>query len=162
MGCAQDPGAPDAVARRVVDAVEDLVGLWFAAVEDASPRLSARQLRALRVVSHRPELNLTALAEHLGIGLPTASRLCDRLEAAGMLHRRVQPRNRREVQLVISAQGRRLLTDVTERLAASLADILDALPPVRRTALEQDFGAFHEARRTRAATRPPRDSATEH
>jgi len=154
MGCAHDPGAPDAVARRVVDAVEDLVGLWFSAVEEVSPRLSARQIRALRTVSRRPEMNLTALAEQLGIGLPTASRLCDRLEAAGMLRRSVQPHNRREVRIVLTSRGHRLLGEVTERLADSLAIVLDAMTPGQLAALEQQLRTFHGAR-DRAGERPP-------
>ncbi|MFF7331186.1 MarR family winged helix-turn-helix transcriptional regulator [Streptomyces sp. NPDC090306] len=111
----------------MADAVDDLVALWFAASDDAAPRLPARQLHALRTVRHRPELNLTALAEDLGVGLPTASRLCDRLVAAGLLERQTQPHSRREVQLVVTADGRRLLADVTElrsrRLAAALRDM---------------------------------------
>lgn len=161
MGREQTPGARDepslppapptagperrAVAAPVVDAVENLVTLWFSAVEDVSPRLPARQIRALRVVRRHPELNLTQLAEHLGIGLPTASRMCDRLEAAGLLQRHVQPDDRREVRLVLTAHGRRCLADVTERLSHYLSGAFDALSPRQRTVLEEILRAFHEA-----------------
>lgn len=145
MGCEEAPRSRgDAVGRHVVDAVENLVALWFAAVEDVTPRLPARQVRALRIVRRRPELNLTALAEQLDIGLPTASRMCDRLEAAGLLQRNVQPDDRREVQLVVTADGRRYLTDVTDRLSAYVTTALDGLPPGQRTMLEETLRAFRE------------------
>ncbi len=145
MGGAQDPEVPsDVVGRQLVDAVEHLVALWFSAVEDVRPRLPARQVRALRVVRGRPSLNVTALAEHLRIGLPAASRLCDRLEAAGLLRRCVQPDDRREVRLEVTAQGRRFLTDVTERLSLRLSTALDGVAPAQRVRLEQVLRAFHD------------------
>ncbi|MEJ8667754.1 MarR family winged helix-turn-helix transcriptional regulator [Streptomyces sp. MS1.AVA.1] len=85
------------------------MSLWFSAVEETSPRLPPRHIRALRAVRRRPALNVTALAEHLRVGLPTASRLCDRLENAGLLRRCVDPGDRREVHLEVTAQGRTFL-----------------------------------------------------
>ncbi|MFI7497928.1 MarR family winged helix-turn-helix transcriptional regulator [Streptomyces sp. NPDC049687] len=148
MGCAEgsdDRGRREAAARQVVDAVESLVACWFAAAEEVSPRLPARQLLALRTVRRRPELNLTALAEHLGIGVPTASRLCDRLEAAGLLERTVQPHNRREVRLLVTAYGRRVLADVTDRRVHRLAAVFAGMTPAQRAALEQGLYAFHRS-----------------
>lgn len=133
---------PADLARQVLDVVENLVPLWFSAVEDVTPRLSPRQVLALRAVRHRPELNLTTLAEQLGVGLPTASRLCDRLEAAGLLQRSVRLDDRREVRLVVTARGRGFLADVTERLSMRLTDALGALPPAERARVEQALRAL--------------------
>ncbi|UUU19445.1 MarR family winged helix-turn-helix transcriptional regulator [Streptomyces sp. DSM 40750] len=133
---------PADLARQVLDVVENLVPLWFSAVEDVTPRLSPRQVLALRAVRHRPELNLTALAEQLGVGLPTASRLCDRLEAAGLLQRYVRLDDRREVRLVVTARGRGLLADVTERLSVRLTEALGALPQAERARVEQALRAL--------------------
>ncbi|MEU7059478.1 MarR family transcriptional regulator [Streptomyces sp. NPDC046197] len=145
MGCEQSPEQWERIARQVVDAVESLVALWFCAADEVTPGLPARQLLALKTVRHRPELNLTALAEHLGIGLPTASRMCDRLEAAGLLQRTVQPHNRREVQLVVTAHGRRLLTEVTEGRIRRLADVFEGMTPGQCTALHRGLVAFQQA-----------------
>ncbi|MCX5599621.1 MarR family transcriptional regulator [Streptomyces phaeochromogenes] len=142
---------PETLARQVVDTVESLVTLWFTAAEDVVPQLSARQLFALQTVRRRPELNLTALAEHLEIGLPTASRLCGRLVSAGLLQRTVQPHNRREVRLVVTADGRRFLADVTERRSRCLATVFEAMTPGERASLQRGLGAFQQAR---ARTRP--------
>ncbi|GGS08890.1 hypothetical protein GCM10010269_54920 [Streptomyces humidus] len=158
VGCAEDAGdgrrdarrdvgrdGGRAQARQVADAVESLVACWLTAVEEAAPRLPARQLLALRTVRHRPELNLTALAERLDVGLPTASRLCDRLEAAGLLERAVHPRNRREVRLVLTAYGKRVLADVGERRVRRLAAVFEGMSPAQRAALERGLFAFHQA-----------------
>ncbi|MFE7837120.1 MarR family winged helix-turn-helix transcriptional regulator [Streptomyces sp. NPDC057474] len=128
--------------RQVLDAVESLVPLWFSAVEDVTPRLSPRQILALRAVRRGPELNLTALAEQLGVGLPTASRLCDRLEAAGLLQRCVRVDDRREVRLVVTERGHGFLGAVTERLSARLGDALAAMPPAERARVEQVLRAL--------------------
>ncbi|WP_328498444.1 MarR family transcriptional regulator [Streptomyces sp. NBC_00414] len=140
---------PDTFADQVLDAVEGLVTLWFAAAEDITPRMSTRQLLALQTVHRLPELNLTTLAEHLGIALPTASRLCDRLEAAGLLQRTVQPHSRREIQLLVTSHGRRLLADVTERRSRSLAGVFDAMAPGERDSLRHGLHAFERARALR-------------
>ena len=133
---------PHDLDRLVLDAVENLVPLWFSAVEDATLRLSPRQILALRAVRRRPELNLTALAEQLAVGLPTASRLCDRLEAAGLLQRCVRHDDRREVRLVVTERGHGFLADVSERLSARLTDALAAMPPAERTRVEQALRAL--------------------
>ncbi|MET9566785.1 MarR family winged helix-turn-helix transcriptional regulator [Streptomyces tauricus] len=136
---------PDTLADHVLDAVESLVTLWFAAAADAPPRPPTRQLLALQTVRRLPELNLTALAEHLGIALPTASRLCGRLESAGLLRRTVQPHNRREVQLVVTSQGRQLLADVTRHRSLGLTGVFAVMTPAERAALQQGLHAFHRA-----------------
>ncbi|MEU6217792.1 MarR family transcriptional regulator [Streptomyces sp. NPDC047022] len=137
-------GTPKALARQLGDAVESLVTLWISAAESVTPRLSRHQLKALTAVLHGSELNLTALAETLGIALPAASRLCDRLEAAGLLERVAHPLNRRELQLRVTAQGRKVLAEVAERRAGSLAAVLAAMAPAQRESLERGLRGVRE------------------
>jgi len=136
----------EAVALEVADAVESLANLWALAAQEASLRLSPHQLRALRVLEGAPGLNLTGLAEQLDTGLPTASRLCDRLEAAGLLERTLHPRKRREVRLSLTARGRRVLADVAARRTQALAVALAAMESVDRDALRRGMRAFLAAR----------------
>ncbi|MEV6949628.1 MarR family transcriptional regulator [Streptomyces sp. NPDC051172] len=139
----EGPGdGPDAVALEIANAVESLTDLWSLAAQEAALRLSLHQLRALRMLQAAPGLNLTALAERLDIGLPTASRLCDRLEAAGMLERSLHPQNRREVRLILTTQGHRVLDDVALRRAQALTVALTAMRPAERTALSRGMKAF--------------------
>lgn len=133
---------PDVVALEIADAVESLAELWSLAAQEAALRLSPHQLRALRALDATRELNLTALAERLDIGLPTASRLCDRLEAAGLLDRALHPEKRREVRLRLTVQGHRVLDDVAARRAQALAVALAAMEPAERSALSRGMRAF--------------------
>ncbi|AKJ09543.1 MarR family transcriptional regulator [Streptomyces incarnatus] len=138
---------PDAVASEIADAVESLTNLWSLAAQEAALRLSPHQLRALLTLQAAPGLNLTGLAERLDIGLPTASRLCDRLEAAGMLERALHPEKRREVRLSLTAQGRRVLDDVAARRAQALTVALAAMDPAERSALSRGMKAFFAAQK---------------
>ncbi|MFF8731948.1 MarR family winged helix-turn-helix transcriptional regulator [Streptomyces sp. NPDC015171] len=126
---------PSVGAHEIADAVERLAHLWSVAAQEATVRLSLHQLRALRALEMAPEVNLTGLAQRLDIGLPTASRLCDRLEAAGMLERALHPYNRREVQLRLTGQGRRVMGDVARRRTQALDELLAAMEPAARSAL---------------------------
>ncbi|MFJ8200933.1 MarR family winged helix-turn-helix transcriptional regulator [Streptomyces sp. NPDC096152] len=150
-GFGDDPvNGPDgdakAVALELADAVDSLTDLWLLAVQEAPLRLSLQQLRALRVVAAEPGLNLTALAERLDMGPPTASRLCDRLEAAGLLERVLHPLKRREVQLNLAAQGRQVLDEVAGRRAQGLAEVLEAMETADRAALRRGLRAFRAVR----------------
>jgi DNA-binding MarR family transcriptional regulator len=146
---ARGPGdGPEAVASQIADAVDTLTALWSVAAQEASLRLSPHQLRALRTVEAEPGLNLTALADGLDIGLPTASRLCDRLAAAGLLERAPHPDTRREVQLRLTAHGHHVLGDVAGRRAQALATALAAMEPAERAALSRGLRGFLAAQDT--------------
>lgn len=133
---------PHSVALEIADAVDGLATVWSVAAQGASLRLSPHQLRALRILESRPGLNLTTLAEHMEIGPPTASRLCDRLEAAGLLERLLHPHRRREVQLVLTGRGLQVLDEVAARRSQALAAVLAAMEPGDRAALSGGLRAF--------------------
>ncbi|MEV5508355.1 MarR family winged helix-turn-helix transcriptional regulator [Streptomyces orinoci] len=152
------PGsAPDTVAPEIAQAVEYLSDLWSLAARDAAPGLSSQQLRALRALEAASGCNLTALAARLDMGPPTASRLCDRLAAAGMLERTPHPVRRREVRLSLTAQGRRVLDEVAARRAQALTFVLAALEPAERSALIRGLKALFLAR-SRALPTPGQPS----
>ncbi|WP_202124356.1 helix-turn-helix domain-containing protein [Actinomadura physcomitrii] len=76
--------------------------------------------------------------------MSSASRLCDRLEAAGLLIR--DPgRDRREVTVRLSADGQALLDRLRVRRRAELAGVLEAMPAPARAALLRGLSEFHEA-----------------
>ncbi|MGW4560940.1 MarR family winged helix-turn-helix transcriptional regulator [Streptomyces sp. NPDC004561] len=145
-GRASDPGDdPASLASTVAGAVDSLVDLWSVAAQGASLRLSPHQLRALRILESEPGLNLTGLASGMDIGLPTASRLCDRLEAAGLLERVLHPQKRREVQLHLTGHGRQVLGEVASRRSQALAAVLAAMKPAERAALSRGLRGFATA-----------------
>ncbi|GDY28662.1 MarR family winged helix-turn-helix transcriptional regulator [Gandjariella thermophila] len=136
---------PAEVAVSVEAAAESLVIIWDRCLDRVRPRVSASQLRALLVVDRHQSINLGGLADELGAIPSSASRLCDRLEAAGLMARRTSPDDRREVALSLTAAGSRLLADLREARRSELAQVLAAMPPAARSALVTGLRGFHDA-----------------
>lgn len=99
---------------------------------DRLGRLSVVQLRALTVLSGLGSPNLGQLAGAMGVTVSTASRLVDRLVAAGLADRQPSPRSRREVAVVVTPTGQEILGRYDELRLAELRGLLDALPSGRR------------------------------
>jgi DNA-binding MarR family transcriptional regulator len=104
--------------------------------------LSPVQLRALTALHAMGEANLGRLAEGMGVTLSTASRLVDRLAAAGRVHRRPSPADRREVSLTLTATGTAVLREYDERRVAGLRRRLDDVPADRRAAVVEALTEF--------------------
>ncbi|MEP6856104.1 MAG: MarR family transcriptional regulator, partial [Pedococcus sp.] len=83
----------------VASAAESLVRVFDRAEDWAVPRISPPQAKVLGLLRYRGEMSLSALAEEMGAIPSSASRLCDRLEAAGLIAREVPSGNRRAVRL---------------------------------------------------------------
>ncbi|MEH6874284.1 MAG: MarR family winged helix-turn-helix transcriptional regulator [Candidatus Competibacter sp.] len=98
------------------------------------------QLRALAYVLRQPESTLGELAEHLAITVPSASALVDRLVKQGLLEAKIPPENRRRVSLEITADGKAIITQVTdlwrEELARRLTPLTEAELRIAIEALE--------------------------
>ncbi|NUR28485.1 MAG: MarR family transcriptional regulator, partial [Catenulispora sp.] len=103
------------------------------------------QLRALRAIERSEGINLRALAEALGSRAPAASRLCDRMEADGLIHRIPSAASRREVELRLSQRARRVLAEVRAARVAELKEILNGLPPDALAGLSAHLGLLHTA-----------------
>lgn len=142
-----------ATAREVAQAATGLVDLCDRTARTAFPRLSGLQLRALTVTRYRPGINLTRLAEEVGTRAPAASRLCDRLEAAGLLHRRRSVDDRREVGLVLTRHGHEAIDELHERRSQALRQVLEDMTPDRRRCLLEGLRAFTQATDTPPGTR---------
>lgn len=133
------------VAVQVAEAAGAVVTTWQLAARTLSPRLSSLQLEALLIVRRCPGINLTGLAEEAGATAPAVSRLCDRLEAAGLLRRERAPTSRREIVLVLTPHGRELLESLFARRHALFGDVLRRMPAADRTALLTGLLAFSKA-----------------
>jgi DNA-binding MarR family transcriptional regulator len=133
-----------AAAALLVDAAAQALVLAATAANDNSG-VSAAQLRVLAVVSQAGTINLTQLAEALHTAPSSASRLCDRLEAADLLRRTVDRRDRREVWLVLTPTAGRLLDGLAEQRQTMIAAVLRKMPVDQRAALVDGLQAFSRA-----------------
>lgn len=129
----------------VVEAASTLVMLWGEAEQSAQPQVSPAQLRALLLVDQHGSMNLNALADGLGAIPSSASRLCDRLVAAGLLTRHPGEHNRREVRLGVSRDGRRLIDDLADSRRSIFARVLNKMAPADRAALLTGLSRFNAA-----------------
>ncbi|GAB3489656.1 MarR family winged helix-turn-helix transcriptional regulator [Flexivirga lutea] len=146
MTTAEHDGADvTSMAAAVAAEAQDLVLLWERADDGAAPRIPPSQLRVLGVVARYGPMNLTRLSQEMGSIPSSASRLCDRLEAAGLLVRQVSPNNKREVVLTVSEEGHRRLNALAQTRAGDFARVLDGMSPQSRAALRQGLAEFGRA-----------------
>jgi DNA-binding MarR family transcriptional regulator len=103
----------------------------------ASPSMTVPQLRALLFVTRNPDVNLSGLAEHLGIGLTGASGLVDRLVRQNMLTRETDPNERRRIQLTVTAEGKARLDEANRSTREAVADRLADLDPAEAATVER-------------------------
>ncbi len=94
-----------------------------------SLNLTQVQWRALTQLSTNPGVSQTELAELLETEPESVCRLVDRLEAAGWVERRQNPKDRRAFQLFVSARGRPLLAHLWRFADETHADAIDGLSP---------------------------------
>jgi DNA-binding MarR family transcriptional regulator len=155
MSVRHGPPSPEQMFAAEVDlAAATLVAVWDQARERISTRLSASQLRALLAVEESPGVNLRRLAEALSMILSSASRLCDRLVAAGLIDRESSRSDRREIALSLTPNGVRLLAELRTERRRRLAEVLAGMSEPSRVALLRglrDFTLIAEPSLTRAA-----------
>lgn len=112
-----------------------LVAISVQSAAEIDDQVTMIQLRTLTVVQARGHLNLSGVAALTGTHTSNASRTCDRLVTAGLLTRRDDPDDRRNVQLELTAAGRKLVTSVMRRRRRLLSTLLSGLTPDELDAL---------------------------
>lgn len=128
----------DLIAREVLDIIPVVMGTIR--VEMRSRRgadLSVMQFRALVYLDMNPGNSLSALAEYLGLTLPTVSQMIDGLVEKGVVDRQDSSADRRRIMLSLTPQGNLLLEKARAGTQARLAELLSGLAP-------QDIHAVHQ------------------
>lgn len=110
--------------------------------------LTVPQFRALVFLSHSEDASLSAMAEHLGLSLPAASRMMDVLVRRGLVRRRDQPRDRRRVSLSLTPRGRSAFEAAFAATHAAMSRSLKSIP-------REELALIHAAMRTLSRTFAP-------
>ncbi|MEW1612811.1 MULTISPECIES: MarR family transcriptional regulator [unclassified Streptomyces] len=143
---ARRPRSRAEVSADASAASELLEVLWGRGQEAASSgTVSPSQLRALLVIERQEGTNLRSLGAALGSRAPSVSRLCDRMEAMGLVQRAPSPTSRREVELRLSLRGRALLEEYRALRGREVSAVLDRMEPAAVAALAEGLAAFHVA-----------------
>jgi DNA-binding MarR family transcriptional regulator len=133
----------DGTAAAVVDLLDALQGRGLESLPGGP--VPPSQLRALRAIERSEGINLQALAKVLGTRPPAASRLCDRMEADGLIQRTPSTSSRREVELWLSPRTRRVLADVRTARLQELQEVIQTLPPDSLAGLSTHLGRLQKA-----------------
>jgi DNA-binding MarR family transcriptional regulator len=150
---ARDVHEPADEVSAIHDAADSLVATWARSYETAEGQVSTSQLRALIAVDRTPSLTVSQLADDLGAMVSSASRLCDRLVAAGYLVRDQSPHSRRQVQLRVTRDGQRLLGEIRSQRLRELRGILARMTKGDRQALLRGLRAWNQAEAGRPRAR---------
>ena len=110
------------------------------AIEQLGATFPSAQVRALLIVDRAGSMNLSGLARALRTTPSAASRLCDRMQAAGLLKRDRAAASRREIVLVPTESGRRLARWVATQRHAALVEVLRSLSDDGQQALVKALG----------------------
>ncbi|MFF4619020.1 MarR family winged helix-turn-helix transcriptional regulator [Nonomuraea jabiensis] len=97
--------------------------------------LSVTRLRVLLAADRHGPMNLSSLAERLGMSLSAAGRVVDRLAEAGLLSREPAPHSRREIRIQVTPEGREVLERLRAVRRRRIGQALDRLEPADRVTL---------------------------
>ena len=87
------------------------------------------------------------LADQLNLDKSTTSRLVGQLVDQRWVIRSVNPQNRRETQLSLTPQGRRVLAEVSEAAVAKYQALWQQIPPEKRPQVLESLTLLTEALR---------------
>ncbi|HUZ20806.1 MAG TPA: MarR family winged helix-turn-helix transcriptional regulator [Acidimicrobiales bacterium] len=113
----------------VLSASRVLVAIAARSLADAGEEVTLTQYRSLVVLASRGPQTVAALAEAVAVTAPTASRLCDRLVRKGLVRRRPDRHDRRQVRVGLTDTGQQLIDTVTQRRRQEIAGLLASIPP---------------------------------
>jgi DNA-binding MarR family transcriptional regulator len=129
----------------LLGAVRAMVALSVRATASLPVEVSSAQLRALTILHRAGTTNLADLTQQLGVVASAASRLCDRLVAAGLVLRAPSAHTRREIDLRLTPTGERLISEVNERRIQAMHAILASIPAPRRVTVLRALATFAAA-----------------
>ena len=112
----------------VLSASRVLVAIAARSLADAGEEVTLTQYRSLVILASRGPQGIADLAEAVAVTPPTASRLCERLVRKGLVRRRTDRRDRRQVRVGLTEAGRHLVDTVTERRREEIAGLLASIP----------------------------------
>lgn len=128
----------------VVDATRAVGHLIAESLASMEPTITMPQWRVLVLVSQSP-CNLSAVANDLRVHASNATRICDRLVSAGLVRRRRDDGDRRNVVLTLTTAGQRLYNKAMRARRTQVEGAMARMSPTQRKALIKGMAAFAEA-----------------
>jgi len=118
----------DSCARELMDTAPKIVqSIRIEMRRGRGADLSIPQFRTMRFVQRNPDSSLSSLAEHLGLTLPSVSKLVDGLVKSGLISRQESTMDRRQLTLVLTQNGEAIVNTARAGAQANLAKTLNGL-----------------------------------
>lgn len=146
MGYPSDPAAEAGFHEALEQASRELVHVSMLAVSGLQT-VGGAHLRALQALADLGGAHVSRWARALDVQPSTASRLSDRLTAAGLVTRETSPTNRRATLIGLTPAGRDVLAAVARARAEAYRAVTDRMDPDDRAALLRGAAAFADAAR---------------
>lgn len=137
--------AADAVTDAVVTASRLLIAVSAKAIAAVDESITLAQFRLLVVLRGTGRANVSVVADHLGVNPSAVTRMVDRLVAVDLVNRQVNPASRRELVLDLTAEGLRVVRQVTQQRRRRMARIVARMPERSRARLVDALAAFTDA-----------------
>ncbi len=136
-------------SEEVIDAVltasRVLVAVAARSLAETGKDVTITQYRTLVVLASRGPQSLASLAELISVTPATATRMCDRLVKKGLIARREQETDRRQLRVELTKRGSLIVDAVTEHRRREIERIVGEIPSAERPVLVQALRRFGAA-----------------
>jgi DNA-binding MarR family transcriptional regulator len=134
----------DACAQELMDTAPQIVqAIRVEMRRGRASNISIPQFRTLRFIQRNPDSSLSHLAEHLGLTLPSVSKLVDGLVKQKLVTRKESTADRRKLTLVLTQAGAAIVDSARAGARANLAKKLTALSNAELQTISQALQLLH-------------------
>ncbi len=134
----------DECARQLLDTVPPIMRSIRAEMRNHRGHdLSVPQFRTLTFVNRNPETSLSELADHLGLTLPSVSKLVDGLVSQKLVTRRESTADRRRMTLSLTKSGTDILRAASQATQDELKDVLRELSSDELSTIVRAMNLLH-------------------
>ena len=123
----RETAAGDQLVNSVHDVMKSVLRRAHPTLEEAG--ISMGQFWTLHLISSLGSVQMSTVARHLALSAPTVCAKVDELEDAGLVVRQRSERDRRAVELSVTAKGRRVEARVWAGIGGLMGEAARELPP---------------------------------
>lgn len=136
LDASKRPPTADGCAAALLEALPAV--MWFVRRHMRYHRtrgLSVPQFRTLVLLRRYPLASLSAVKDHLGSSLPTASRIVGGLVSKGLIKRKASQEDRRQISLELTERGNSVLDEAWQATRSVVAEKLGNLSDNQRASM---------------------------
>jgi len=134
----------DTCAQELMDTAPQIVqAIRVEMRRGRASNISIPQFRTLRFIQRNPDSSLSHLAEHLGLTLPSVSKLVDGLVKQKLVTRKESTADRRKLTLILTQAGAAIVDSARADARANLAKKLTALSNADLQTISQALQLLH-------------------